>query len=194
MRALASLWIASALAASGCGDERAEAVDSCCPPPEERLEPELLTTPDGRCVQRWAEARGCLHVSYDPALDSRAGEIGDVLEMWTVPTGLPCFDPPVALEGPPGDGEHWLHLRPPSALVADDTILIDRPSGIVRQASLELPADEFAQPLVYRVGHILGLERAADGVDSVMAGAPRPTEADLESLAWVYGPDTHCGR
>jgi len=182
-----------AVVLGACGSDRAEAEDVCCPPPAEHLVPELRTTSDGQCVQRWPEARGCLHVSYDPALDSRAGEIGDVLALWTAPEGLPCFDPPVALESPPGDGEHWLHFRPPSGLVADDTVLVDSATGVVRQASLELPADEFAIPLVQRVGRILGLERAPAGFDSAMNDAPRPTQADVASLAWMYGPDGHCG-
>lgn len=185
--------VALAALLAGCGVHREEQGDTCCPPPEGSAGPALRTTDDGRCVQRWPTEPGCISVSVDPVLEGRALEIAEVLALWSAPgDDLPCFHDPELLDSPPGDGEHWLHMRPPSEFIADETLLFEGTTGTLRQASIELPADEFAQPLVFRIGRILGLERASDEVDSVMSGAPRPTDADRESLSWVYGPEATC--
>lgn len=155
----------------------------------------------------WALSPGCIPTSYSADLAPQAALLtAAVKAVNDIDCATLCLDPPQQRDDEPDlkRAERRIHFQL-GPVSGDDTVFTtvyyEVTTGRILIATANIASADVAKMLtagdvLHLLGSAVGLEKVADGVDSVMAdssSASALTTADREALCTLYGTSSYCG-
>jgi hypothetical protein len=196
--------------AAACGDSEASDSESVCDAIPEGLIVPIETSPSSAPVH-WAVTKGCIPVTYDPAVADRRADIEAGLDMWaSIDCSMVCFENLIeSADVPELDPERRvIHVGLAEKLTPETP---DLPSVLLTFAHdsgemllVYIALDTLARPLTptdwaHSIGLALGMGYVQQpDIDSLLTwdymakGVAMPTETDLATFCTVYGDPPLC--
>jgi hypothetical protein len=178
------------------GGDDGEEAPTCGTPPV--LAVPIAIARDSGEPLHWSSAR-CIQVTYAGLTAAQVTDVAYAVDAWAaIGCRSLCFDGPTESDATLEGADGRLHVTTATKFPASSTVVYFASSGRIRGALIDLTATPVRGELVRQLGLNLGLDRAAPGVDSVLApGYPlgattTPTASDAEALCALYGKPPLC--